>query len=92
MIRNSGASEVHLRVASPPVLHACKYGIDSRKEGSLAAVRMSVQELCENINADSLSYLTEEDLVAAISLPVNQLCTACFTGKFLPDDNSGQGA
>lgn len=91
MIRNSGATEVHLRVASPPVLHPCKYGIDARKEESLAAVRMSVEELCENINADSLDYLTKDDLVAAIGIPEDQLCTACFTGKYLPNDDRGQG-
>ncbi|MDO5562917.1 MAG: amidophosphoribosyltransferase [Synergistaceae bacterium] len=88
MIRNAGASEVHLRVASPPVLHPCKYGIDTRKEGTLAAVKMSIEELRKNIGADSLSYLSEEDLVEAIGLPEDQLCTACFTGKYLPENNS----
>ena len=92
MIRNAGASEVHLRIASPPVLHPCRYGNDTRKEETLAAVRMTLDELCKKIGADSLDYLTEEDLIAAIGLPQEQLCTACFTGNYLPQNNSERGA
>lgn len=88
MIRNSGADEVHLRIASPPVVHPCIYGIDTRKEETLAAVRMTLDELCKKVHADSLYYLSEEDLTAAIGLPADQLCTACFTGKYLPEKNS----
>ncbi len=88
MIRNSGADEVHLRIASPPVVHPCIYGIDTRKEETLAAVRMTLDELCKKVHADSLYYLSEEDLTAAIGLPEDQLCTACFTGKYLPEKNS----
>lgn len=83
MIRNCGAGEVHLRIASPPVLHPCRYGIDTRKQESLAAVRMTLDELRVKVGADSLDYLTEEDLIAAIGLPENKLCTACFSGKYL---------
>lgn len=83
MIRNCGAAEVHLRIASPPVLHPCRYGIDTRKEETLAAARMSLDELCSKVGADSLDYLTEEDLVASIGLPPERLCTACFSGKYL---------
>lgn len=86
MIRNSGAKEVHLRVASPPVIFPCKYSVDSRKEKSLAAVKMSLEELCKKINADSLGYLTEEDLIESIGIPKEQLCTACFTGEYLQED------
>ncbi|MDD7649891.1 amidophosphoribosyltransferase [Cloacibacillus porcorum] len=85
MIRNCGAAEVHLRIASPPVLHPCRYGIDTRKEETLAAVRMTLDELCKKVGADSLDYLTEEDLVTAIGLPEDKLCTACFTGKYLEE-------
>ncbi|MCD7875820.1 MAG: amidophosphoribosyltransferase [Cloacibacillus porcorum] len=85
MIRNCGAAEVHLRIASPPVLHPCRYGIDTRKEETLAAVRMTLDELCRKVGADSLDYLTEEDLIAAIGLPEDKLCTACFTGKYLEE-------
>ena len=91
MIRNSGASEVHLRVASPPVRYPCIYGIDTRKQESLAAVRMTLEELRKKVNADTLNYLTEEDLVKAIGLPEDQLCTACFSGKYLPQKNTKDG-
>ncbi|MEG1501865.1 MAG: amidophosphoribosyltransferase [Synergistaceae bacterium] len=91
MIRTSGASEVHLRVASPPVLYPCKYGIDTRKQESLAAVRMTLEELRKKVNADSLNYLTEEDLIQAIGIPEDQLCTACFTGKYLSQKNTKDG-
>lgn len=95
IIRSSGASEVHLRIASPPVLHPCRYGIDTRKQETLAAVRMTLDELRRKVGADSLDYLSEEDLVAAIGLPEDQLCTACFSGKYLPekaDKDSKEGA
>ncbi|MCF0248539.1 MAG: amidophosphoribosyltransferase, partial [Synergistes sp.] len=85
MIRNCGASEVHLRIASPPVLFPCRYGIDTRKEETLAAVRMTLDELCKKVGADSLDYLTEEDLAAAIGMPEDKLCTACFTGKYIEE-------
>ncbi|MEG1823227.1 MAG: amidophosphoribosyltransferase [Cloacibacillus sp.] len=86
MIRNCGAAEVHLRIASPPVLHPCRYGIDTRKQETLAAVRMTLDELCRKVGADSLDYLTEEDLTESIGLPADKLCTACFSGKYLEDD------
>ncbi len=86
MIRNCGACEVHLRIASPPVLHACRYGIDTRKQETLAAVRMTLEELCRKVGADSLDYLDEQDLAEAIGLPADQLCTACFSGKYLEEE------
>ncbi len=92
MIRSSGADEVHLRIASPPVLHPCRYGIDTRKAETLAAVGVTIDELCRKVGADSLDYLTEDDLIAAIGLPENQLCTACFTGKYLPEKDVKEGA
>ncbi len=92
MIRESGASEVHLRIASPPVLHPCRYGIDTRKEETLAAVRMSIPELCIKVGADSLEYLTEENLTKAVGLPEDQICTACFTGKYLAETDLKAGA
>ncbi len=83
MIRGCGADEVHLRIASPPVTHPCRYGIDTRKEETLAAVRMTRNELCRKVGANSLDYLAEEDLIAAIGLPGDKLCTACFSGRYL---------
>ena len=88
LIRNAGAAEVHLRIASPPVLHPCRYGIDTRKAETLAAVKMSLEELREKVGANSLDYLTSEDLTAAIGMPEDQICTACFTGKYLSENET----
>lgn len=85
MIRDSGAEEVHIRIASPPVTHGCKYGVDIGHGDVLAAVRMSREELRQKVMADSLDYITEEDLRAAIGLPENEICTACFSGKYLEE-------
>lgn len=85
MIRDSGAEAVHIRVASPPVRHCCKYGVDIGYGETLAAVRMTRDELCDKVRADSLDYITEEDLAAAIGLPENEICTACFSGKYLEE-------
>lgn len=85
MIRDKGAAEVHIRIASPPVTHQCKYGVDIGHGEVLAAVRMSREELCEKVGANSLDYITEEDLRAAIGLPDCELCTACFSGKYLEE-------
>ena len=83
---------MHLRIASPPVLHPCRYGIDTRKEETLAAVRMTIPELCKKTGADSLEYLSEENLTEAIGLPADQICTACFTGKYLDEKDLKAGA
>lgn len=91
MIKGSGAAEVHLRIASPPVICPCMYGIDTRKEETLAAVRMTLVELCKKVGADSLEYLSVEDLINAIGLPENQICTACFTGKYLTEKDLKAG-
>ncbi len=53
---------------------------------------MTVPELCKKIGADSLEYLSEENLIAAIGLPEDQICTACFTGKYLDENDLKAGA
>lgn len=83
MIRDSGAAEVHLRIASPPVRFPCYYGIDTPSSEHLIAARMDISALNENIGADSLAYLTVDDLIEAIGLPLCRLCTACFNGEYL---------
>ncbi|HAA47517.1 MAG TPA: amidophosphoribosyltransferase [Synergistaceae bacterium] len=83
MIRDSGASEVHVRIASPPVRFPCYYGIDTPTCEELAAARMDTEALCREIGADSLAYISVEDMTEAIGLPAPDLCTACFTGEYL---------
>jgi len=92
VIRESGADEVHMRIASPPVRFPCRYGIDTARSETLAAVRMTLEELRAKIDADSLDYVSEEDLVAAIGIPADQLCTACFSGRYIEGDERAKGA
>jgi amidophosphoribosyltransferase len=87
-IRESGPSEIHLRIASPPVRFPCRYGIDTPSSDMLIASRMDIETLCSHIGADSLAYVKENDLINAIGLPPNNMCTACFSGKY-PYDSDG---
>jgi amidophosphoribosyltransferase len=86
MIRNSGAEKVHLRISSPPVCYPCYYGIDTPSSDELIAAQMDVRSLCEKIGADSLEYLTCEELSCAIGIPRDELCTACFDGDYLENE------
>jgi amidophosphoribosyltransferase len=83
MIRDSGAREVHVRIASPPVRFPCYYGIDTPTSEELAAARMDTEALCKSIDADSLAYISVESMIDAIGLPASEICTACFTGEYL---------
>ena len=83
MIKDSGARKVHLRIASPPVRFPCYYGIDTPNSGELAAACMSVDELRQNVGADSLHYLSCDELAEAIGFTKDELCLACFDGNYL---------
>jgi amidophosphoribosyltransferase len=83
MIKSCGASQVHVRISSPPVRFPCYYGIDTPTRVELAAARMNLRQLEQEVGANSLAYLTEEDLVEAIGLPGNTICTACFSGDYM---------
>lgn len=87
MIRDSGAGKVHMRIASPPVCFPCYYGIDTPSSDELAAALMDIPSLCRKIGADSLEYLTCDELAEAIGLPRSELCTACFDGNYLDNGN-----
>ncbi len=86
MIRESGASKVHMRIASPPVRFPCYYGIDTPTSSELAAAQTEIPDLCREIDADSLEYISCEDLRRAIGLPEEELCTACFDGNYLEEE------
>ncbi len=80
MMREAGAEEVHVRISSPPFLYPCYYGTDVPDDSQLIARRMSVEQICEMIGADSLGYMRTEDLDEAVgSLPI---CKACFDGNY----------
>lgn len=86
MIRGSGAAKVHMRIASPPVCFPCYYGIDTPTSDELAAAQMDIPSLCRFIGADSLTYLTCDELAKAIGLPREELCMACFDGSYLENE------
>jgi amidophosphoribosyltransferase len=89
MLRESGAVEVHVRIASPPVRWPCFYGIDFASRAELIANGLDVDGVRRSIGADTLSYASVEDMVAATEQPKTRLCAACFTGDYpipLPDD------
>ena len=88
MIRESGAEKVHMRIASPPVAFPCYYGIDTPSSDELVAAQMDIPSLCKKIGADSLTYLTCAELAEAVGLPREELCTACFDGSYVEEDDS----
>ncbi len=85
MIREAGATKVHLRIASPPVRFPCYYGIDTPTSEELAAARMDLPALEKLVEADSLSYISKEDLLTAIGIDPCRMCTACFTGEYMEE-------
>jgi len=82
MLRESGATEVHLRISSPPFRWPCFYGIDTPDTNELLASIMSLPEICEFLDVDSLEYLSLDHLVQAIDAPGAGFCDACLTGNY----------
>jgi amidophosphoribosyltransferase len=88
MLRDAGATEVHMRVVSPPVAWPCFFGIDTDTQGQLIAANLSTDEIAEHIGADSLAYLSHEGLLSCCrKTPAKTdrdagFCTACFTGNY----------
>jgi amidophosphoribosyltransferase len=83
MVREGGAREVHLRISSPPTMGPCYYGIDTPTREELIASSHSVEEIREWVGADSLAYLSQEGLLAAVADEAGQRhCTACFSGRY----------
>jgi len=83
MVREAGASEVHVRVSSPPVLYPDFYGINTPDQSKLIAARLSsATAIAQEIGADSLGYMSVEGMLAAIERPAESLCLACFDGKY----------
>jgi len=87
MLRDAGATEVHMRIASPPTRHSCFYGVDTPERAKLLAARMTVDEMAAFINADSLAFVSVDGLYRALgengrdpARPTH--CDACFTGDY----------
>ncbi|WP_264325762.1 amidophosphoribosyltransferase [Romeriopsis navalis] len=81
-IRDAGATEVHMRISSPPVTHPCFYGIDTDNQDQLIAATKSVAEISQHIEADSLAYLSWEGMLKATLQDTEGFCSACFTGDY----------
>ncbi|WP_433498283.1 amidophosphoribosyltransferase [Sphaerimonospora sp. CA-214678] len=82
MLREAGATEVHVRISSPPVAWPCFYGIDFATRAELIAGSLTTEEIRHSLGADSLGYISLEGLTRATTLPADRLCRACFTGEY----------
>jgi amidophosphoribosyltransferase len=82
MLREAGAREVHVRIASPPVKWPCFYGIDFATRAELIANGLGTDEICSSIGADSLGYIALDQLIEATTVPEDNLCRACFDGVY----------
>jgi amidophosphoribosyltransferase len=82
MVRAAGAKEVHMRISCPPTISPCFYGVDTPAKKELVASSHTVEEICKNIEADSLAYLSLGGLLEAVNAKENEFCTACYTGKY----------
>ena len=92
MLREAGAAQVHVRVASPPVVWPCFYGIDFATRAELIAGQLSPEQICASIGADSLGYVSLAGLTEATTLPGGRLCRACFDGHYpIPVDADARG-
>jgi amidophosphoribosyltransferase len=93
LLRKAGATEVHVRISAPPIFHPCFYGIDTSVETELVAAKLTVPEIRDFIGADSLGYLSIDGVLAALELPYDRFCFACFDGRYpepVPYDTSSR--
>ena len=81
ILRDAGAVEVHMRIASPPYTHPCYFGTDVSSTESLIAVGRTIEQIREHIGVDTLGYLSLEDLLQIAPNSKVGFCGGCFTGK-----------
>jgi amidophosphoribosyltransferase len=96
MIRQAGATEVHVRISSPPIISPCYYGIDTPTKEELIGSSKSINEICEFITADSLAYLSLDGMLGAVVDQRNPtFCSACFSDRYpiplLPEESAQLG-
>lgn len=82
LIRRAGATEIHARMSTPPIVSPCFLGVDMATKAELIAANKSVEEIRQHIGADSLGYLSIDGLNRATGQDPNSLCNACFTGVY----------
>ncbi len=98
MVRQAGATEVHMRISSPPTTHSCFYGIDTPEREKLLAYRHDVAAMAKLIGVDSLAFISLDGLYRAVgetgrNAKQPQFCDACFTGDYpilLTDQEAGK--
>ncbi len=81
-LRDAGATEVHMRISSPPVTHPCFYGIDTDNQKQLIAATKSIKEIEQQIGVDTLAYLSWEGMLKVTGENPQSFCSACFTGDY----------
>ncbi|GAA2620473.1 amidophosphoribosyltransferase [Actinomadura fulvescens] len=92
MLRDAGADEVHVRISSPPVAWPCFYGIDFASRAELIAGNLSIEEVRDSIGADSLGYISLDELIASSQIAKDRLCRACFDGVYpIPVEEDARG-
>ncbi len=82
MLRDAGASQVHMRISAPPIRHPCHYGIDMSTSEEMVAHGRTVDEIAAELGCDSLAYLSLEGVYEAIRATRSTHCDACFTGEY----------
>ena len=98
MMRDAGARQVHMRIASPPTRYSCFYGVDTPERSKLIAAQMGIEDMRDYIKADSLAFITLDGLYRALGderdASAPQRCDACFSGDYptsLTDKEKGDG-
>ncbi len=96
LLREVGAKEIHMRVASPPYAHSCYYGVDTSRREELIAANRDVEEIRQHIGADTLAYLGLEDMEKVLPSELRGgHCVSCFTGEYpvpIPEETASSGA
>jgi amidophosphoribosyltransferase len=82
LLRDAQASEIHVRIASPPLTDPCYLGVDMATREELIANRLDEAAMASHVGADSLHYVSVEGLLAAVRGTRNDHCLACFTGEY----------
>jgi amidophosphoribosyltransferase len=88
MLREAGASEVHMRISAPPIKHPCHYGIDMSTRQEMIAHERSVRQIAAELGCDSLAYLSLQGVYEAVGATRATHCDACFTGDYPLDGTS----
>ena len=95
MLRDAGAGEVHLRISAPPIRHPCHYGVDMSTREEMIAHERTIEEIADELGADSLAYLSMDGVYEAVGTRPEDHCDACFTGRYPlgdPEDANGKFA